>query len=926
MRGTMKYLSTLSTFLLASACVMAITPASAQDASSANVKVADASTQSSSSAPEIINIAPQDQQGGSGGGSNVGTIDVQGAGTTLGNGYIVPEDGPKERSTVTHQGIENLLPTSNPYQIISMLPGVSQFQDDALGISGGTIRVRGLTAAEMGFTVNGAPINDSGNFAVYPNELIDAENVAQMWVSQGSTDIDAPHVGASGGNIGVVTRAPMDTFNVRYGELVGQDAALREFLSVDSGWIGNFKGFFSVSEIGADKWRGDGRDNRWHSDGNLLYQFLPHSSIGLIWSFNDGINHTYRAYAESGSYDVEISGQSALQTFDEIGGKADYDTFWGGPNDPINLYGPYASHPGNCATFASPLCTVTNPNFPQLGTTNVSNDYKLDLNVFKNALVTLPIHVQLTDDLRWETNGYVWYGDGGTGFGEITEQGYNYIDGYIPGAAYVAQGNTNGVANQNEILTYEFEHTLTTRPGFTSKMIWDIYNTTIMGGIWYEHASQKQNEPVTLVNPDGTPCNNDPTDAGSCSLIGTSALGTGPIEGYADKVDSVGQSAYFEVTNRFLDDALKVTFGLSLRNIQRSDHTYEPVCFDSPNLSYQLETNGSHVSCASIATSSTFLNSAAYQYFGGPTIGAAAAYAAMQQYAANPHIGYTRMLPELNFTFDLDTFQQIYAGVSTGFRTPSTNNLWQDNSAGTILETTNIKPEYDTTWEAGYRYHGDFVTASTTAYLQDITNYLAEAQVDEEDYITSNIGGVKIYGVDGELGTAPWHGFTFYGSATLQNSALQSNVAAYNSGANVIYVYSKGKQLVDTPNWIANVSVGYEQDGFFASVTPHCYGQRATALLNDEFVPSNCTVDASVGYHFNEQWGYLSDATLRLYAKNLFDSSYLGEITTTAQSNAHATTGYSPTLAGALPVPAQSYSAYPGAPLFIGAELHVNLN
>src|ERR1700678_738938 len=225
----MKFEGRFVAALLASVSTLGISYAYAADASMP------------ASAPEVVSVTAQDQTGGGGGStSNVGTIDVQGAGTTLGNGYIVPEDGPKERSTVTHQGIENLIPTSNPYQIISILPGVNQFQDDPLGLSGGTIRVRGLTAAEMGFTVNGAPINDSGSFAVYPNELIDAENVAQVWVTQGSTDIDAPHVGASGGNIGVVTRAPDDYFNVRLGELIGEDAALREFASVDSGWVGDF--------------------------------------------------------------------------------------------------------------------------------------------------------------------------------------------------------------------------------------------------------------------------------------------------------------------------------------------------------------------------------------------------------------------------------------------------------------------------------------------------------------------------------------------------------------------------------------------------------------------------------------------------------------------------------------------------------------
>src|SRR5271154_1323778 len=149
----MKYQTKLAALLLASASTLSVAYAQ-------SVQVASASAQPSSE--EIVRVTADDQTGGASGGSatsNVGTIDVQGAGTALGSGYIVPEDGPKGRSTVTHQGIENLLPSANPFQMISILPGVNQFQDDAVGISGGTIRVRGLVAAQMGFTINGAPVN-----------------------------------------------------------------------------------------------------------------------------------------------------------------------------------------------------------------------------------------------------------------------------------------------------------------------------------------------------------------------------------------------------------------------------------------------------------------------------------------------------------------------------------------------------------------------------------------------------------------------------------------------------------------------------------------------------------------------------------------------------------------------------------------------
>jgi len=944
----MKNRTKLVAVLLASAGTIGLAQAQTADAQrTSGVQLADASTQMA--APEILSVAATDpQSGGNAGGTatgNVGTIDVQGAGTTLGSGYIVPEDGPKERSTVTQQGIANMIPTANPYQMISILPGVNQFQDDPLGLSGGTIRVRGLTAAEMGFTINGAPINDSGNFAVYPNE-----------------HIDAPHVGASGGNIGVVTRAPLDNFNVRAEESAGEDSLLREFIALDTGWIGDFKGFGSVSFTDADKWRGDGTDRRWHSDGNLLWQFLPHSSIGLIWSYNDGQNDSYRSYGGAyfyypGDYEVGTYKNTALQTFNEIGRNADYDTFWGSSAAyPINLYGPYSSSatctppagatPTQIAAAKSPDCLVSNPNFPATQTTNVTNYWKLNINPFKNALVTLPVHVELTDDLRWDTNGYVWYGNGGSGFGALEQEGYSVVDGYLVGTAY---GNAAG--SQNEILLYEYQHTLTWRPGFTSKLIYDYSNVTFMAGVWYEHAEQKQNEPFSIVNADGSPCASAVNSVSSCSLYGTSygATAAAPVQGYSDKVDSVGQSAYFEVTGRFMDDALKINFGMSLRNIHRSDITNEPVCFDQPNRTTYYTSGGHTASCASVATSSTFTTSSAFQYFNGPafvaqygtTTGDQMAYAAMRQYAANPHVSYTRTLPELNMTYDIDPFQQIYAGVSTGFRTPSTNNLWQDNSAGTVLETTDIKPEFNTTWETGYRYHGDFITASATAFLHDITNYQATIQIDPTDDINTNIGGVKIYGIDAEAGTTPWHGFTFYWSGELMKSSLDSDIQAGACGTNSItctgaangtpvYVPTKGKQLVDTPEWSTAVNIGYEQDGFFGSITPHCYGQRATALVNDEFVPANCTVDASAGYHFNEGWGILKNATLQIFAYNLFDSSYLGQITTTGDTNAKTVTN-AYTVAGAATIPEGSssttnYAAKPGSPLFVGVRLNANLN
>jgi outer membrane receptor protein involved in Fe transport len=233
------------------------------------------------------------------------------------------------------------------------------------------------------------------------------------------------------------------------------------------------------------------------------------------------------------------------------------------------------------------------------------------------------------------------------------------------------------------------------------------------------------------------------------------------------------------------------------------------------------------------------------------------------------------------------------------------------------------------------------VTAAATAYLQDVRDYQATVQIDPADFITSNIGTVKIYGIDFEAGTKPWHGFTFYGSAELQNSVLSQNVQSnYNTSAPfglypndaIQYVYSRGKRLVDTPNWIVSASVGYSEDGFFGSLTPQCKGDRPTALNNDEMVPSHCSLDATVGYHFSETWGYLKGATLQAYVINALDSSSFGEIYTQGQTNAKAAAGYeidnlthAVTKLGPGSISAESYTGEPSSPLFIGVKLSIDV-
>ncbi len=95
--------------------------------------------------------------------TDVGTIQVQGAPGGADTGLIQQEESPRARSSVNRKSIENQNPVNNPYQVINLLPGVSQFSQDGTGLFGGSLRIRGFNSDQLGFTINGAPVNDSGS-------------------------------------------------------------------------------------------------------------------------------------------------------------------------------------------------------------------------------------------------------------------------------------------------------------------------------------------------------------------------------------------------------------------------------------------------------------------------------------------------------------------------------------------------------------------------------------------------------------------------------------------------------------------------------------------------------------------------------------------------------------------------------------------
>lgn len=460
--------------------------------------------------------------------TDLGTVRIAGEGDNLGAGQMIEEDGAKGRSTVTKAAIDKARPSSNPYQLLNLQPGVNAYSFDATGLFGGNLRIRGFNSDQLGFTINGAPVNDSGNFAVFPQEYADVENLCEIFVTQGSADTDAPHVGASGGNVGLVSCGPNDNFGGKASFSLGQLNFRRAFLRVDTGAIGanrQFKAFVSVSHAETDKFKGPGKAKRDHLDAGIEWKLTSDTAFTANLLYNNAVNNNYMTVT-----------------------KAQFAT---NPNADFTTNVPQHLASGNENTTA---------NFAYNNVTGPAAYYGYSLNPFENYLITSRLQSRINEKLTLSAEPYFWYGYGTGGTQQVT-----LTENTSSGTRL---GNGIGDINRNGLLTdtvgvYRGSVTETHRPGITLKANYAVANHRILAGYWFEQVNHKQTQPATTVDNSGNIA--DLWLRGSLVTLNNGALYQG--RDYTTK--SIGQSAFVTDTVSLDGERLKLMPAIRHTTIKR---------------------------------------------------------------------------------------------------------------------------------------------------------------------------------------------------------------------------------------------------------------------------------------------------------------------------------------------------------------------
>lgn len=438
-----------------------------------------------------------------------------------GNGLMNSQDKPLANNVISRPAIEQKNTLNNAYQAMDLLPGVNTYSFDATGLFGGGIRMRGFNSDQIGVSVDGAPINDAGNFSVFPSELIDLENLEEISVIQGASSVDTPMVGASGGSIGFTTSNPVDVTRFRVQQSYGGFNARKSFVRADTGYLGDkrFKAFVSYSKSETDKWKGLGGADRDHMDFKAVLNLTPRSSItgGLL--FNEMLNNNIRGLTKT-----------QIQT---LGRDTDF-----GIVPPQHL-------PGGVGI--------------QTEKVPADNYYNLSLNPYRNYLATLKGRFELLDNLKLDVDPYYSYGYG-TGGNELTT------------LRETSSGLGGGVADINHdgdsldrILVYSGSVTETERPGVTARLHSQLGNHHLMAGYWFEYAHHRRTQPAVAIDNAGNtadPWLEDP------SLYFLHKDGT-PYQGRNYLTQNTSHSFFGQDDIGFLDDKLKLSLGMRYTELHR---------------------------------------------------------------------------------------------------------------------------------------------------------------------------------------------------------------------------------------------------------------------------------------------------------------------------------------------------------------------
>jgi iron complex outermembrane receptor protein len=762
--------------------------------------------------------------------NEVENVVVTAAGARAVAGQIV-ETLPKSRASVDAAFLASQSTGQNVFQSLNLLPGVSFTNNDPYGSSGGNLRLRGFDGNRVSVTFDGVPLNDTGNYAVYPNQQLDAELISKASVNLGTTDVDSPTASATGGTINYVTRKPSNEFGGIATASVGENNYRRGFLMLDSGAFGPWgtKAFVAGSYQKYDKWKGPGTLEKKQFNARIMQDLGDRGDfISLAANYNENRNNNIRAIT--------------LTDFRTFGKNYDFDAVC----NPAAVSGVVV--PGNCTNF-----------------------YGRQVNPSNTGSLRGSALFHLTDSIRLTVDPSFQYtlADGGSQLATISE-----TDGRVRGTGTVGKDLNGDGDTADTVAFFAPSVTNTRRYSVTSSLIWDLSdNHRIRVAYTGDYGRHRQTGEYTTLNADGTTTN----VFGGKDGQGAKVFGADGSFLRARDRFSIAQlnQAAAEYRGKFMDNRLIVNLGVRAPFFKRELSQF---CYTQNASTVVGVVSGFNVSCTTQVPTITNAD-------GSVQFAAGTALNLRYIKPFNATVKYDKVLPNAGASFDLGGGSSIYTSYAEGFSVPRTDNLYSGATlVNGVARPGNTQPETTKTFDVGYRFSSPTVMATAAIWKTNFQNRIVQSFDADLGYsVDRNVGDVKAYGFDTQAAWALEEYLTISASFSYNKSEIQQDLRL-NAAGNTLAL--KGKQIVETPKYTFGGRVDWDiTDALHMGVQGKFTGDRWATDVNDELSPHYTVWDMSLQYDLP----FAKRTYAQLNVNNLFNETYFGSIS--SRTNAVAVTG-----------------------------------
>ena len=768
-------------------------------------------------------------------GQSTGSIDfedeiiVTGALSTDVGGVEIP-DTPKAKVQLESELIMRQVPGQTINDTLNLVPAVSFTNNDPFGSLGGSFTIRGFDDTRISQTLDGIPLNDSGGYDLYTNQMIDPELISSVTVSLGSTDVDSPTASAAGGTVNIRTKLPDDDpgilTSLTYGNIIargnpGDRMMYRAFAKIETGEItpGGLKAYFSASKTQNDStFSNYGGVDKQQYNGKIFQPFGDRGDfISVAGHYNQNRNNfngsPFRYTGEPSPIQepedrfYEVSGGVPCQTDEPEAGVADTSNSCGTQFE--RRYNP--SNTGNVRinsrfTLAEPLILTVDPFYQYVkangGGTSRSYEYG-------------------SDDADLDgTNGGGYFG--------------------VIGGSYYTGIDLNGDGDLlDEVRALSPSQTQTHRYGVIANLAWELNDfNRVRIAYTYDRARHRQTGQLGYLQSNAEPFDvfavNDPIlDANGIEL---------------NKRDRKSIAELHQVSGEyrgeFLDDLLTVLVGARVPFFKRELNQY-CVTVDPSNVDCL---NGAQAIEDYLAANPTFV---------GPQ---------------SRSVDYSKFLPNVGATFNIADDFSVFASYAKNLSVPGTDDLY-----GALFADIEPNPETSDSFDLGLRWQNRTIQAQLTGWYNGYENRLKSAYNLECDCsITRNLGKVEKYGIDGSVAYRPISDLLFY----VWGSYLESEIKEDVQTGPASFASTAGQREAGAPNYMIGGRVQGTLGPIELGAQVKRTGSRYLNDINTIKLPGYTTADLDLRIALGYFEDALEDSYVQFNVTNIFDEVYIGSAPT----------------------------------------------